>query len=497
MSNALPPAPAPLDADQAYQALKSRDPRFDGKLFVGVTSTGIYCRPICRVKLPQARNCRFFGNAAGAEQAGFRPCLRCRPELAPGLARSDSVRSLAHAGAAWLGRQIALGQTTRLPDLAAHLGVSERHVRRLFEEVHGVSPLAWSTTQRLLWAKRLLTDTSLSVAQVAESSGFGSVRRFNAAWAQHYRLSPSALRRQPSSRVNHSATEDGVATGVVLRLPWRAPYNAEAMQAFLAARPLAGVEAWAQGRWWRTVRLRHAGRLHSGWLALAFDVQRGECRAEVSASLAPVLGPLAQTLRHLLDLDTDTQPIDEALVHAPLRALPGLRIPGCMDGFETTVRIILGQQITVAAACTLTARLVARFGEALSTPLPALNRLFPSPEALLAASSDEMGSLGVIRTRTTAIKALAEAVLDGRLTLVPGADLAATMATLKSLPGVGEWTAQLVALRVLAWPDAFPASDAGVLKALGGITPAQAQQQALAWQPWRGYATLRLWHSLT
>lgn len=493
-SASAPPAPF-LSDDHAYEALKSHDLRFDGKLFVGVTSTGIYCRPICRVKLPQQRNCRFFGNAALAEQAGFRPCLRCRPELAPGLALSDSVRSLAHAGAHWMAQQIAHGQPTSVPALAAHLGVSERHVRRIFDEVHGVSPLAWATTQRLLWAKRLLTDTRLSMAEVAQSSGFGSVRRFNAALAQHYHLTPSAIRRR--ERPAPDAGGGSLTGAALLRLPWRAPYDADAMQSFLAARPLAGVEAWAEGRWWRTLRLQAAGQTHVGWLALSFDVARGECRAEVSASLAPALGQVAQMLRHLLDLDTDTQAIDAALNQAPLRPLPGLRIPGCVDGFETTVRIILGQQITVAAACTLTARLVARWGDTVDTPLAGLNKLFPSPAALLAASSEEMGALGVIRTRTTAIKALADAVMSQQLVLAPGQPLAPTLTALKTLPGIGEWTAQLVALRVLAWPDAFPASDAGVLKALGSIKPPEALAQAKAWQPWRGYATLRLWHGLT
>jgi AraC family transcriptional regulator of adaptative response / DNA-3-methyladenine glycosylase II len=487
-------AAAGFSADQAYEALKSRDPRFDGKLFVGVTSTGIYCRPVCRVKLPKQANCRFFGNAAAAEQGGFRPCLRCRPELAPGLALSDSVRSLAHAGAHWMAQQIAQGEPTSLPALAAHLGVSERHVRRIFAEVHGVSPLAWATTQRLLWAKCLLTDTALSVAEVAQSSGFGSVRRFNAALAEHYHLTPSTIRRQ--DRPTPASNTPSATGAALLRLPWRAPYEAGAMQAFLAARPLTGVEAWAQGRWWRTLRMQAGGKTHVGWLALSFDPARGECRAEVSPALAPCLGQVAQMLRHLLDLDTDTQAIDEALGHAPLLPLPGLRIPGCVDGFETTVRIILGQQITVAAACTLTARLVARWGETVETPLAGLDKLFPSPQALLEASADEMGALGVIRTRTTAIKALADAVLNQQLVLRPGQPLGPTLAALKALPGIGEWTAQLVALRVLAWPDAFPASDAGVLKALGGIKAPEALAAAQAWQPWRGYATLRLWHAL-
>lgn len=344
-----------LDGDQAYQALSSRDARFDGRFFVGVTSTGIYCRPICRVRLPKRDNCRFFGNAATAEQAGFRPCLRCRPELAPGLALSDNARTLAHAGAQWIALQLAQGESATLPALASHLGVSERHVRRIFSEVHGVSPLAWTTTQRLLWAKRLLTDTRMGITEVAQCSGFGSVRRFNAALAQHYRLTPSAIRRERAG--------PSTLPGAVLRLPWRAPYDAQAMQAFLAARPLPGVEVWSEGRWWRTLQLRAGNTLLKGWLALRFDTERGEAQAEVAPALAPALGQVALMLRHLLDLDTDTQAIDQALQTTRVGGFSGLRMPGCVDGFETTVRIILGQQITVAAACTLCARLVERWAK--------------------------------------------------------------------------------------------------------------------------------------
>lgn len=500
--NAPRPGPAAngLGAEAAYRALQARDARFDGRFFVGVTSTGIYCRPVCRVRLPRRENCRFFPNASSAEQQGFRPCLRCRPELAPGLSHADSSQVLARAGARMIEHAVANGHELALPDVARQLGVTDRHFRRVFQEAHGVTPMDWLSTQRLLLAKRLLTDTLLPITEVAGASGFGSLRRFNAAFAEHYRLSPTALRRQAAPGAD---TEPAV-----VRLPWRAPYDAAAMLAFLSARPLAGVESFEPlsashptdpavpgAIWRRTLALPHRGRLYQGWLSLQFDTQRGEARAAVSPPLAPCLGAIVQRLRHLLDLDTDPETIAAALAGTPAGGRPGLRVPGCIDGFETTVRIILGQQVSVAAACTLAGRLVARFGTPLATPFAGLTHLFPTAETLAGASAEDIGTLGIVRTRVAALQALARAVAGGSLVLHPHAPLEATLASLRALPGVGDWTVELVKLRVLAWPDAFPATDVGVMQALGGIRPAQAAAQAEAWRPWRSYAVMGLWQA--
>lgn len=488
------PTPVPLAPEAAYRALQTHDSRFDGRLFVGVTSTGIYCRPVCRVRLPQARNCRYFDHAALAEQAGFRPCLRCRPELAPGLSRTDSSRALAHAGARCIDHAVAQGEVPSLPAIASRLGVTDRHFRRVFQAAYGVSPVAWLTTQRLLLAKRLLTDTHLPVTQVAAASGYDSLRRFHAAFADHYRMPPTALRRSATSRTARPAGErDETAT---IRLAWRPPYDAPAMQAFLAARPLPGVERVDDQGWHRSLALHHQGRDCRGWLSLRFRPEQGEVQAQVSAGLAPALGSVIERLRHLLDLDTDTAPIDAMLADLPGGARPGQRVPGCIDGFETTVRIILGQQVTVAAACTLAGRLVQRFGEPLATGLPGLDRLFPSPAALADATPDAIGTLGIVRTRVAALQAVARAVRAGQLALHPTAPMAETLALLRSLPGIGDWTTELVALRVMAWPDAFPATDAGVIQALGGQRPPASLARAEAWRPWRAYAVTRLWHGL-
>jgi AraC family transcriptional regulator of adaptative response / DNA-3-methyladenine glycosylase II len=478
------------DPDAAYRVLQTHDARFDGRLFVGVTSTGVYCRPVCRVRLPRRENCRFFRNAASAEVAGFRPCLRCRPELAPGLAVADSSQTLARAGARLIEHAVAQGQDIALPEVARRLGVTDRHFRRVFQAVHGVSPMDWLATQRLLLAKRLLTDTELPVTGVALASGFASLRRFNAAFAERYRLSPTALRRSASGEAQRNEP-------VTVRLAWRPPYDAQAMLDFLATRPLVGMEAVQGVIWRRTLALTDArGQRHAGWLALRFDTEAHQVCATVSPSLAPVLGAVIERLRHLLDLDAEAATIDTVLSAMPLQIRPGLRLPGCVDGFETTVRIILGQQVTVAAACTLAARLVARFGEPLATPFAGLTHLFPTAQALAEAAAEDIGTLGIVRARVGAIQALAREVAEGRIDLSPAAPMDETLAALRELPGVGSWTTELVALRVLAWPDAFPASDIGVLRALGVSNASDASIHAEAWRPWRSYAVMQLWQSL-
>jgi AraC family transcriptional regulator, regulatory protein of adaptative response / DNA-3-methyladenine glycosylase II len=477
-----------LEPHAAYLVLKARDARFDGRLFVGVTSTGIYCRPICRVRLPKAENCRFFSHAAGAERDGFRPCLRCRPELAPGLSLMDSSQALAHHAARMLEHAARTGGEITLPQAAQRLGVTDRHLRRIFLGCHGVAPIDYLTTQRLLLAKQLLTDTQLPVTQVALASGFGSVRRFNAAFAERYRMNPSALRRQQPGGV-------GAGPGpVALRLSYRPPYDVAGVLRFFAQRCIPGVEAVEGSTFRRTLALVHQGQALPGWIAAQFVPERHEVHVSVAPLLAPLLGTVLERLRHGLDLDADPALIDPALQALP--GAPGTRLPGTLDGFEVAVRVILGQQVTVAAARTLVRRLVERFGMPVETPFTDLTRLFPAPQALAAASDDAIGQLGIVRQRIGAIKALAQAVLDGRLDLSRGAPLQPTLDALRALPGIGAWTTQLVAMRALAWPDAFPASDVGVLNALGSRDILLAEQRAEAWRPWRAYAVIRLWQTL-
>jgi len=479
-----------LHPDAAYLALKARDARFDGRLFVGVTSTGIYCRPICRVRTPKQENCRFYVNAASAECDGFRPCLRCRPELAPGLSLMDSSQVLAQHAARMFDAAAREGQPVSLPDVAAQLGVTDRHLRRIFAEVHGVAPIDYLNTQRLLLAKQLLTDTVLPVTQVALASGFGSVRRFNAAFAQRYRLQPSALRRD--ARTSRPGQD-----GLQLRLGWRPPYDIEGVLRYFGQRAVQGVEGVQGLELRRTLSLVHQGQALAGWFSARFDPQRHELLLAMAPQFAPVVGSVVQRVRQGLDLDADPSLIDPLLAETlPLPSIPGLRVPNGFDGFEIATRVILGQQVTVAAARTLVQRLVDRFGTPVATPFDGIDRCFPTAGQIAAAAAEEIGTLGIVRQRVRALQALAEAVHEGRLLLHRGAPLEPTLQALQALPGVGPWTVQLIALRALAWPDAFPASDIGVLNALGHRDPVAAEAASQAWRPWRAYAVMRLWRSL-
>jgi AraC family transcriptional regulator of adaptative response / DNA-3-methyladenine glycosylase II len=480
-----------LNDDAAYLALTTHDARFDGRLFVGVTSTGIYCRPVCRVRTPLRRNCRFFANAASAERQGFRPCLRCRPELAPGLSLVDSSQMLATQAARLIEQAAHDGAEVYLPRIAQRLGVTDRHLRRIFQQLHGVTPIDFLSTQRLLLAKQLLTDTDMAVTQVALASGHGSLRRFNAAFAQRYRMNPSALRRESRATRAHRAAEPPS-----LRLAYRPPYDIAGVLGFLAQRALPGVEVVDGLTLRRTLAWPHRGTLLQGWLHCRFVPQRDEVHLSLAPALLPAAGAILQRLRQGLDLDAEPSAIDAALGALPLPARAGLRVPGAIDGFETAVRIILGQQITVAAARTVARRLVAEFGSPIDTPFVDLDRLFPGAAALAEAAPERIGCLGIVRQRVGALQALAREVAAGRIELHPAAPLQPTLDALRALPGIGEWTVQLIAMRVLAWPDAFPASDIGVLNALGTRDVPRVMAQAQAWRPWRAYAVMRLWLNL-
>jgi AraC family transcriptional regulator of adaptative response / DNA-3-methyladenine glycosylase II len=476
-----------LDADAAYLAVKARDARFDGRLFIGVTSTGIYCRPVCRVRTPRRENCRFFDTRAQAEAAAFRPCLKCRPEIAPGLSAMDSSQQLADSAARWIEHAVHSGSLTPLSQLATRLGVTDRHLRRIFQAAHGVSPHAYLTTQRLLLAKQLLTDTTQPITQVALASGFDSLRRFNAAFAEHYRLNPSQLRKERGA---------APAADAPLRLAYRPPCDVPSLLAFFAQRQLRGVEEIEGDTLRRTVGWMQHGQRLTGWITCRFVPERHEVHVHTAPSLAPVLGALLQAVRHALDLDADPARIDPVLALVPGPPRPGQRLPGAFDGFELAVRVILGQQVTVRAARTLTERLVQRFGVPVQTPFPALTHVFPDAPTLAGADPEAIGTLGIVRQRVKALQALAAEVAAGRIALHRGAPLEPTLAALQALPGIGDWTGQLIAMRALAWPDAWPASDIGLMNALGSRDQKHITAQAEAWRPWRAYAVMKLWHQL-
>ena len=476
-----------LDADSCYDALTSRDRRFDGRFFVGVATTGIYCRPICPARTPRRENCAFFPSAAAAELAGFRPCLRCRPEKAPGLASVDAVGRLAAAACSAI-EDGGLDQGG-VDAVAARLGVTGRHLRRVFHAEFGVSPIQYAQTQRLLLAKRLLTDSALPVTTVALAAGFASVRRFNALFLQRYRLAPSDLRKRPNAQPEAGALQ--------FELGYRPPLAWTALLAFLDHRAIAGVESVVAGEYRRTVALQDAaGRMHLGWLTVGHDPQRAVLHVKLAADLAGVVPMVLARIKRVFDVAC--HPLEISAHLGDLAAAhPGLRLPGAFEGFEAAVRAVLGQQITVRAATTLAGRFATTFGQPVLTPFADLACAFPAAARIAALDPSQIAALGIIRTRAVTIQLLAAAVSTGGLVLAPGADVPATLVRLRAIPGIGEWTAHYLAMRALGWPDAFPHTDFGVKKALGVDNPQQVLALAAPWQPWRAYAVMHLWQSLS
>lgn len=480
-----------LDANHCYQVIKARDARFDGIFYVGVSTTGIYCRPVCTVRTPGRDRCTFYSNAASAEAAGFRPCLRCRPELAPGHAPVDSVKRVANAAVA----RIDAGALTdgSVDTLASEFGITARHLHRVVETEYGVSPLALAQTRRLHLAKQLLTDTSLKVVDVAFASGFSSVRQFNRMFQQNYRLNPQALRKKRSTTPKGSVPNAGVA----IKLGFRPPLAWRPLIRFLAGRGSMSTEGVFDDKYVRTVRI---GK-HVGWIA-AEQVGPNVLRIEIAPSLLPVLPELQSRLRHLFDLKANPGVIDPQLsTHTKLAELvkrtPGLRVPGALCGYELALRAVLGQQISVQAATTIFGRFVDTFGGDIETPFENIKRVAPSAADVANASLQQLIDRGLTRKRAETISVLSRAAADGAIKLDPLSDFETSRATLQELPGIGPWTAEYVAMRALGDPDAFPHSDLGLLNALKMKKPPRLQLLAEKWRPWRAYAAIHLWHGLS
>jgi AraC family transcriptional regulator of adaptative response / DNA-3-methyladenine glycosylase II len=472
-----------------YRALVARDARFDGLFFVGVTTTGIYCRPICPARTPGSKNCRFFPVAAAAEQAGFRPCLRCRPELAPGNSSVDAVGRVARMAAVRI-QAGALNNGGGVEGLAREFALCSRQLRRAMRQELGVSPVQLAQTHRLLLAKQLLTETRLPIVEVALASGFESVRRFNSLFKSHYRLAPRRFRGSLRAPLDDEPLR--------LHLAFRPPLAWPQLLRFLADRSVAGIERVSAGGYSRTVAIGSA----RGWLNVTPGKIPNTLCVELSASLSGVLAPLLARLRHLFDLGARPSAIAGHLAGDPrigksVKHFPGLRVPGAFDGFELACRAILGQRISVRAATTLSGRLAARFGETIETPDPALNLLAPDPGRIAAAAVDDLVGLGIARTVAVAIGALAREVSAGRLRIQPGADVESTIDQLCELPGVGPWTAHYIAMRGLGWPDAFPDGDLGLLRGLGESSAARVRIVAEAWRPWRAYAVMHVWNQFS
>jgi AraC family transcriptional regulator of adaptative response / DNA-3-methyladenine glycosylase II len=481
------PRPTLLSADVCERALNARDPRFDGIFYVGITTTKIYCRPVCPARVSYHDRRRFFDTAASAERAGFRPCLRCRPELAPGRALMDAVPRLAQVAAYRIGAGALNG--CGVAQLAHELGVSDRHLRRALERELGVSPVELAQTHRLLLAKRLLADTSLPVTRIAFASGFQSLRRFNSVFRERYRLSPSALRRPGDA--SPAAPRESL---VRLTLAYRAPLAWDVLVGLLRRDAMPEVEAVQGSRYGRTVRLDGAKGL-----VLAEDAAsagKTHLYVDVSPSLLPVLMPLLARLRHLFDLDAEPTVVDAYLERSGLgrlvRRRPGVRIPGALDGFEVAFRTLL-RGGSARASCDPVPRVVRALGEPLDTGIPALSRLAPTAERVVEAGVSRLTALGVPRRRAAAVTAVARSLIEGTLRLEPGSDVTEAHRALLEFDGIGERLATTIVVHALHWPDAFTASDGPLRRAAGASSPGALRARAEEWRPWRAYAALHLW----
>jgi AraC family transcriptional regulator of adaptative response / DNA-3-methyladenine glycosylase II len=479
-----------LDPQTCYRALESRDPRFDGRIFVGVTSTGIYCRPVCPARTPKFANCTFHPSAAAAQEAGFRPCLRCRPETAPDLGAWRGTSNTVSRGLALIAEG-ALDDGAGVDALAARLGVGGRQLRRLFRQHLGASPVAVAQTRRVLFAKQLIHETRLPMAEVALAAGFGSVRRFNETFRQLFDRPPGALRRAGAEALPEGTLGAG---GVTVRLRYRPPYDWPAMLAYLRVRAIDGVEMVEGETYRRTVLIDGA----VGTVAIAHVPERQSLAATIRFPSVRALPGIVARIRRVFDLGADVATIGAHLAQDPLLAplvaeRPGLRAPGGWDGFELAVRAILGQQVTVEAGRRLAGRLVRLCGA--TTGDPALPFAFPSAEQVRVA---DLSPLGMPGARKAALAALAEAVVADPMLFQPLGTIEETVARLRTIRGVGEWTAHYIALRAVRETDAFPASDIGLLRGAADPdgrrpSPAELHGRAEPWRPWRAYAAQHLW----
>ena len=481
MNTATMPEP-----DICDRARLAKDARFDGLFFTAVHSTGIYCRPVCPAPQPKRQNIRYYPTAAAAAADGYRPCLRCRPELSPSAWKP--------AGEETVERALTLIANGALQDgsietLAQRVGVSDRQLRRVFLARTGATPIAVHTTRRLLLAKQLLTETSLPVTQVALAAGFNSLRRFNAAFLAGCGMPPTAIRRTAAA----AATPD-----LSLRLAYRPPFDFATMLAFLAKRSIPGIERVGADSYERVIGPAHA----STWLRVTAQRDRPELRLEVSDTDPRAIPDIVRRVRHVFDLDADLSSVhavfaQDAQLAQGIARRPGLRVPGGWDGFEVAVRAVLGQQISVAGATTLARRLVDTYGEHRVAAREGLDRVFPTPQTLADAPLE---GIGLPKSRASTLRALASAMIDGRIDFGAGQRLDEFVARFVALPGIGPWTAQYVAMRALGHPDAFPAGDLILQQVLGHplrLTEKATEARSLAWRPWRAYSVLHLWYLST
>jgi AraC family transcriptional regulator, regulatory protein of adaptative response / DNA-3-methyladenine glycosylase II len=471
-----------LDWRICSRARLSRDARFDGKFFIAVRGSRVYCRSICPAPTAKEENCRYYPTAAAAAEAGYRPCLRCRPECSPGTP-------------AWLGTPSTVSRALRLIDesgledggvelLAERLGVGSRHLRRLFLQHLGATPSAVAQTRRLQFAKKLIDETALPMKELALVSGFGCVRRFNAAILKAYHRTPTQMRRLAHRDARQLENQ------YEFHLRFRPPYDWRGTLAFLQARVTQGVEAVEDDCYRRSIAVDG----NFGYFEVSLDEAHHSLIARVQFESPRPLFSISERIRAMFDLNADWGSIVDGLGGDPalaegLHSHPGLRVPGCWDPFELAVRAILGQQITVKAARTLAGRIADEFGQRFAGP-PGITRIFPSPQILAEAN---LASIGMPKARAETIRGLARAVCEKKISFEQICDCDRFLAQLREIPGIGPWTAQYIAMRALREPDAFPSGDVALLRALGLSHFQQLERRAEAWRPWRAYAVMCLW----
>ncbi len=481
-----------LHFETCYRALQTRDPRFDGRFFTAVRTTGIFCRPICPAPTPKPENCQFFTSAAAAHAAGFRPCLRCRPELSPDLLLYVTTASTVNQALRLIGEGFL--DQAGVVELANRLGVGDRHLRRLFDQHLGVSPVAVAQTRRMLFAKQLIDQTTLPITDIAIAAGFQSLRRFNAAILATYQKSPRELRRL------QVVEQPAPAAEIQLKLTFQPPYHWDALVHFLKPRLMTGVERITSASYCRSIELEGA----QGAVLVRPVPNADYLLAQICFPKVTALNQIVERLRQLFDLRANVGEVAAHLQADPqlclsVAVLPGLRIPGCWDPFELAVRAILGQQVSVSAAATLASRLVQRYGkpfclEGANQQWVAaidLSAIFPDPAILAEADLTE---IGITSARACAIQALAAKVATDRQFFQKLGDLAAAVEKLCELPGIGFWTAHYIAMRALREPDAFPSSDLGLRRTFDPpMSTRTLEARSQVWRPWRAYAAMHLW----
>lgn len=476
-----------------YNAFVSKDERFDGKFFAGITTTGIYCRPICKARLPKKENCVFFKTKAEAEKAGFRPCLICRPELAPEYSIVNAKKTIAEQTLSMLNQNAC--DENVLENISKKLGYSDRHIRRVFQEEFNVSPIEYLQTNRLLLAKKLLTDTKLSIQDVAIGSGFKSLRNFNNSFKKHYKIAPSYFRKREKQK-------DTTNDEIIVYLSYKPPYDWDSLLYFLKMREVKDMEIITDKTYTRAISIQGKNETFEGYIKVENKEDKNALKVGVSYGLIKILSVVLNKVKNLFDLTSNPEIIYDNIKSLneikPNLCKIGTRVPGAINVFEIAVRAVLGQLVSIKTACTLVKRFVEKFGKKINTGIDGISIAFPEPKAILDIENavEEMKSIGIHYAKGNAILELAKYYNKIENDYSQLADIQEEIVKLKAIKGIGNWTANYIAMRAMNYTDSFLATDYGVVKALEPIKPKEIEKISAKWSPWRSYITVNIWNSL-